>query len=232
MPAATELIVALDVDTLHDAEILVRDLGDAVRWYKVGKQLFTRHGPQALRFLKQMGKCVFLDLKFHDIPNTVAHAIRSAAAIGADMTNVHAAGGPTMLKAAAQAGSESGILVVAVTVLTSLDADELAATGVVASTQEQVLRLARLTRQNCIDGVVCSGHEITVLRRECGPEFLLVVPGIRPPQSARDDQKRVMTPAEAARAGADYIVVGRPVRAAEHPLAVAKAIKADLEANR
>ncbi len=228
MGASTELIVALDVNTLHDAEMLVRELGDTVEWYKIGKQLFTRHGPQSLALLKQMGKRVFLDLKFHDIPNTVAQAVRSAAAIGADMTNVHASGGPVMLQAAAQAGIESGILVVAVTVLTSLDADELAATGIPDTPEQQVRRLAALSQANGIAGVVCSGQEISPLREQCGTDFLLVVPGIRPAGSTDDDQKRIMTPAQAAQAGADYIVVGRPVRNAEYPQKAAKGIQAEL----
>lgn len=217
MTAKTQLIVALDVDTPQQAFELVDTIGAHVQWYKVGKQLFTRYGPAVLDGLKQRGKQVFLDLKYHDIPNTVAQAVRAAAAIGADMTNVHAGGGPTMLKAAAEAAAETGILVIGVTVLTSLDAAELAAVGIQVPPAEQVLRLASLSRQCGLPGVVCSPLEIELIHGACGPEFVLVVPGIRPAGSSKGDQKRVMTPGEAARAGAQYIVVGRPVTAAAEP---------------
>jgi orotidine-5'-phosphate decarboxylase len=172
---------------------------------------------------------VFLDLKYHDIPNTVAEAVRAAAGIGADLVNVHAGGGPAMLAAAAAAGTASGILVVAVTVLTSIDAHELRATGIEATPAEQVVRLARLAQANGIPGVVCSALEIGALRQACGPEFILVVPGIRPTGSEKDDQKRVMTPRDAAAAGADYIVVGRPIRQAPDPQAAVRQILEDLK---
>jgi orotidine-5'-phosphate decarboxylase len=227
-PAKTRLIVALDVDTLDAAAHLVERLGAAVEWYKVGKQLFTRHGPAAVRLLKEAGKRVFLDLKFHDIPNTVAQAVRSAAAIGADLTNVHAPGGPSMLRAAAQAGRESGILVTAVTVLTSMDQAELAAVGVDLDPAQQVVRLAVLSRDCGIPGVVCSPLEVSLIRLACGPDFVLVVPGIRPAGSGSDDQKRIMTPGQAAAAGTDFIVVGRPITAAPDALAAASAILAEL----
>jgi orotidine-5'-phosphate decarboxylase len=227
-PAKTRLIVALDVDTLDAAAHLVERLGAAVEWYKVGKQLFTRHGPAAVRLLKEAGKRVFLDLKFHDIPNTVAQAVRSAAAIGADLTNVHASGGPSMLRAAAQAGRESGILVTAVTVLTSMDQAELAAVGVDLDPAQQVVRLAVLSRDCGISGVVCSPLEVPLIRLACGPDFVLVVPGIRPAGSGSDDQKRIMTPGQAAAAGTDFIVVGRPITAAPDALAAASAILAEL----
>lgn len=224
MTADTKLIVALDFDTVEEAKELVNAAGDSVEWYKVGKQLFTRNGPAAVSFLKEAGKNVFLDLKFHDIPNTVAGAIRSAAAIGADMTNVHAGGGPAMLKAAAEAGEKSGMLTIAVTVLTSMDKAELEAVGVESEPKDQVVKLAKLAEASGLNGVVCSAHEITPLRKRCKDDFVLVVPGIRPTGSAVGDQKRVMTPAEAASAGADFIVVGRPVTKAENPAAAAAAI--------
>lgn len=225
----TKLIVALDVNTLAEAEKLVDDIGPDVEWFKVGKQLFTRYGPTAVDMLKARGKNVFLDLKFHDIPNTVAQAVRSAASLGADMTNVHAAGGPAMLKAAAEAATESDILLIAVTVLTSMNAEELAATGINAQPEEQVLRLATLTQASGLPGVVCSALEITPIKTACGSAFKLVVPGIRPAGSAKGDQKRVMTPTEASQAGADFIVVGRPITQAEIPSKAAAAVLEELK---
>jgi len=227
-PSQTRLIVALDVDSLEAAGDLVRRIGPAVGWYKVGKQLFTRHGPAAVRLLKDQGKQVFLDLKFHDIPNTVAQAVRSAAAIGADLTNVHAGGGPGMLRAAAQAAREAGVLLTAVTVLTSLDRQELAAVGLDLEPAEQVLRLARLAQACGVPGVVCSPLEVKLIREACGPDFVLVVPGIRPAGAGSDDQKRIMTPGQAAAAGTDFIVVGRPITAATDPAAAAGAVLAEL----
>jgi orotidine-5'-phosphate decarboxylase len=223
-------MVALDVNTLEEADALVQAIGPAITWYKVGKQLFTRHGPETVARLKRAGKKVFLDLKFHDIPNTAAQAVRSAAAIGADLTNVHAAGGPAMLQAAAEAGRATGIQVIAVTVLTSLDATQLAATGVPTPPADQVRLLARLAFAAGIGGVVCSAHEIQAMRREFGPGFLLVVPGIRPAGAEHGDQKRVMTPREAATAGADFLVIGRPITAAADPAAAAAAIRQELAA--
>ncbi|OPZ31759.1 MAG: Orotidine 5'-phosphate decarboxylase [Lentisphaerae bacterium ADurb.BinA184] len=228
MASRTELIVALDVATLDEAAAVVHTLGDAVTWYKIGKQLFTRFGPAAVQTVKAAGKHVFLDLKFHDIPNTVAQAVRSAASLGADITNVHASGGRAMLKAAADAARETGLIVLGVTVLTSMDAAELRAVGITASPEEQVVRLARLAQAAGVPGVVCSALEIAALRQACGPDFLLVVPGIRPAGAAHDDQARVMTPAEAARAGASYIVVGRPILKAPSPAEAARAIRREL----
>jgi orotidine-5'-phosphate decarboxylase len=220
----TEIMVALDVDTIEEAGKLVAAIGPAVDWYKVGKQLFTRHGPACVRLLKEAGKNVFLDLKFHDIPNTVGQAVRSAAAIGADLTNVHASGGQAMLREAAAAGREAGIRVIAVTVLTSLDAEQLRGIGIRDDAATQVLRLARLAQEAGIQGVVCSALEISVLRRALGPDFLLVVPGIRPAGAAHGDQKRVMTPREAMDAGADFLVIGRPITGTPEPAAAAAAI--------
>lgn len=228
MKSGTQLIVALDVDTLAEARLLVEAMGPAVRWCKVGKQLFTRHGPEAVRVLKGMGKRVFLDMKYHDIPNTAAQAVLAAAAIGADMTNVHASGGATMLRAVADAAKQSDILAIAVTVLTSLNAEELRAVGCPDSPERQVTRLARLAQQCGIAGLVCSAHEIGSIREACGDELVLVVPGIRPAGSERGDQKRVMTPGEAASAGADFIVVGRPITRAPDPARAARAVQEDM----
>ena len=224
----TRLMVALDVPELNLALELVDRLGDQVEWYKVGKQLFTHYGPMVLKELKSCGRKVFLDMKFHDIPNTVAQAIRSAALIGADIINVHASGGPAMLAAAAEAGRETGKTVIAVTVLTSMDAEQLQALGIQATPAEQVLRLARLTQAAGLPGVVCSALEVPMLRREFGPNFLTLVPGIRPAGAAAGDQKRIMTPAQAAAAGANYIIVGRPIVAAPDPATAAQAVLAEL----
>ncbi|MFA6814781.1 MAG: orotidine-5'-phosphate decarboxylase [Lentisphaeria bacterium] len=225
----TKLIVALDVSTLEAAYDIVERAGDEVQWYKVGKQLFTRFGPPVIQGLKDRGKKVFLDMKFHDIPNTVEQAVRSAAAIGADIINVHAFGGPAMLKAAAKAAEDTGATVIAVTVLTSMDEVELKAVGISCSPAEQVVRLAKLTHDAGLAGVVCSAREIQLIQQNCGREFLTVVPGIRPAGSAVGDQKRVMTPREAALAGAHFIVCGRPVLKAADPRKAAAAINAEME---
>jgi len=226
-PPRPELIIALDLDTLDEALDMARTIGPEASWFKIGKQLFTRTGPSSVRALKDMGAHVFLDLKFHDIPNTVAQAVRAAADIGADMVNVHASGGPTMLRAAAEAAADAGVILVAVTVLTSLDRQELASIGIDRDPLDQVLRLATLARDAGLHGVVCSPREINALRQSCGRDFVLVTPGIRPASSALDDQKRVMTPAEAARAGADYIVVGRPITRSDDPAGAAAEVRAE-----
>ncbi len=228
MTSKTEMIVALDFPGMAPAMALVERLGDSVSWYKVGKQLFTLEGPPVVRELHRLGKRVFLDMKFHDIPNTVHGAVCSAAAIGADLINVHASGGPAMLEAAAKAAAETGKTVVAVTVLTSMDRAQLAAVGLDVPPQEQVLRLARLTRECGLPGVVCSPQEVALLRQELGAEFLTVVPGIRPQWAVAGDQKRIMTPAEAHQAGARYIVVGRPVTGAPEPAEAARRILAEM----
>ncbi|OQC13891.1 MAG: Orotidine 5'-phosphate decarboxylase [Lentisphaerae bacterium ADurb.Bin082] len=225
----TTLITALDVDTQEAALAVADRIGAAAEWFKVGKQLFTRCGAEVVRGLKARGKKVFLDLKYHDIPNTVEQAVRAAAAIGADLCNVHASGGPAMLRAAAKAGADTGMQVVAVTVLTSMDQAELNAIGITETPAEAVLRLARLAKDCGLPGVVCSAHEIAPLRKAFGSDFLLVVPGIRPAGASLGDQKRVMTPAEAAQAGAQYIVVGRPILAAADPAKAAKDIQAEIQ---
>ena len=228
MTEKTRLMVALDVPEWNDAVTWVDRHGDHVECYKVGKQLFTHYGPMVLKELKSRGRKVFLDMKYHDIPNTVAQAIRSAALIGADIINVHASGGPAMLAAAAEAGRETGKTVIAVTVLTSMDAEQLQAIGLQATPAEQVLRLARLTQEAGLPGVVCSALELPMLRQEFGPQFLTLVPGIRPAGAAAGDQKRIMTPAQAATAGASYIIVGRPIVAAPDPATAAQAVLEEL----
>ena len=224
---ATELITALDFPDVEGAMALVDRIGEAGVWYKVGKQLFTACGPKVVEQLKQRGKKVFLDLKYHDIPNTVAQAVASAARIGADMCNVHALGGPAMLSAAAEAAEKAWILLTAV--LTSMDAGELAAVGIERSPEEQVLRLARLAQANGVAGVVCSSLELDAIRSACGRDIVTVVPGIRPADSSADDQKRIMTPRQAAQRGADFIVVGRPITKAADPAAAAAAILNELQ---
>lgn len=226
---AVSLITALDFPDMGSAMALVDRIGPSGEWYKVGKQLFTSCGPEIVRELKARGKKVFLDLKYHDIPNTVAQAVASAASIGADMCNVHALGGPAMLQAAAKSARDNGILLIAVTVLTSMDAGELNAVGLAVSPEEQVCRLARLTRDCGVSGVVCSPLELPVVRRECGADFVTVVPGIRPADASVDDQKRIMTPGQAAASGADFIVVGRPITKAADPAAAAAAVRAEIE---
>ena len=228
---STTLITALDFFNEADAFGIVERIGDGCQWYKVGKQLFTSAGPDIVRRLKGMGKKVFLDLKYHDIPNTVAQAVTAAAQIGADMCNVHASGGPTMLKAAAKAAGDSGILLTAVTVLTSLDALELQAIGIAATPEEQVLRLAKLTQDCGVPGVVCSALELNGIRSICGKDFITVVPGIRPADSSADDQKRIMTPSHAAQADATFIVVGRPITKASDPCAAAQSVQAEIRKN-
>ncbi len=228
----TQLIVALDYNSMDEAKTMVEAAGEQVLWYKVGKQLFTREGPAVVRMLKEAGKKVFLDLKFHDIPNTVKMAVTSALEMGADMVNVHASGSCAMLQAASQAKQDVNrpdTYVIAVTVLTSMDEAELAAVGVQSPVQDQVKRLALLAKESGLDGVVASGQESALIRESCGPAFCQVIPGIRPATAAVDDQKRIMTPAKAAAAGAHFIVVGRPITKSDDPAAAARAIQQELQ---
>lgn len=229
------VIVALDFDDSLSAFALASRLDPAKCAVKVGKELFTASDAGFVRELVRRGFRVFLDLKFHDIPNTVARACAVATRLGVWMLNVHASGGPAMMAAArdavAHTAAESGPprpLLIAVTVLTSLTADDLAATGVDSTPEEQALRLARLAHAQGLDGVVCSAHEAALLRRAFGAGFTLVTPGIRPEGAAAQDQARVMTPREAVAAGADYLVIGRPITAAPDPLAALDAINASI----
>ncbi|HEX7548327.1 MAG TPA: orotidine-5'-phosphate decarboxylase [Candidatus Methylomirabilis sp.] len=229
MATTSRVIFPLDVPTLAEATDLARRLAPHLAAVKVGNQLFTAEGPRAVRALHDLGLRVFLDLKFHDIPNTVAGAIASAVALGVWMVNVHASGGPAMLKAAAQAVSASPPgerpLVIGVTVLTSLsEADVRTTFGTTRSLPQQVEHLARETQAAGLDGVVASPQEIGLIRRACGSAFLIVTPGVRPADAVLNDQHRVMTPGEAIRAGADFIVVGRPIQAAADPIEAARRI--------
>ncbi len=221
---------ALDTTDVDHAATLAQSLKGHVGGLKIGKEFFTAHGPAGIRRVVPEGTPLFLDLKFHDIPNTVAGAVRAAAALSPAMLNVHAAGGRAMMEAARAAAHESETppWVLAVTVLTSLDAGDMTDIGVQGSPADQVMRLATLAQRAGLDGVVCSAQEIAALRRECGPDFKLVVPGIRPADSATGDQKRTMTPTEAARLGADVLVIGRPITNAPDPAAAAHAIAAAL----
>lgn len=207
----TQLIIALDVDTLDDALRAV-DTCVGCDWYKVGLQLFSRTGPAAVERLKAAGESLFLDLKLHDIPNTVRHAARAAAGLGADLITVHACGGKKMIAAAREAVEGSGTRVLAVTVLTSVDDAVLRSEiGIPATTADTVRRYAELAVESGAHGVVASPHEIELIRAAVGRDALIVTPGIRPAWAGADDQARFMTPREAARAGADFVVVGRPI---------------------
>jgi orotidine-5'-phosphate decarboxylase len=225
------LIVALDVSSAREAQKIVHTLGSAVSVYKVGNQLFTAEGPGIVRELVQSGKAVFLDLKFHDIPNTVAGGVRSAAAMGASMLTVHAAGGSAMLRAAMEAACQGNKppMVLAVTVLTSLSDADLQETGVAGRTRDHALVLATLA-QNCgCSGVVASPLEARIIRQDLGAGLVIVTPGIRPAGWAMGDQSRVNTPAEAIAAGADYLVVGRPIVSAADSRRAAEEIAREIE---
>jgi len=220
------LIVALDVPSAAASAELVKKLEGTCQWFKVGMELFTAAGPTVIEPLVEAGHSVFLDLKFHDIPNTVAGAVRSAATLGVRMVNVHAAGGPAMVAAARAAleGVTNPPELLAVTVLTSMDAAALKAAGVDRSPAEQVELLAKMCIAAGIRGFVCSPQEVATLRALTGPDGVLVIPGIRPAGADTNDQKRLATPAEALRAGASYLVVGRPITQAANPVEAAQAL--------
>jgi orotidine-5'-phosphate decarboxylase len=232
LPAAERLIVALDVETLADAERLLDALTGVARRYKIGSQLFTASGPAAVEAVRKRGGEVFLDLKFHDIPSTVARAAREAARMGVLMFNMHASGGIAMMRAGAEAAAETAArlrvpppLVIAVTVLTSLDrAELLRELSVTSAVGGHVLHLCGLAREAGLDGTVASPWETRAIRAHLGQRWIIVTPGVRPAGAAADDQQRVATPAAASAAGADYLVVGRPVIAAPDPAEAARAI--------
>lgn len=226
LPIGPRVIVALDLASADAALQMARTLDPRRCRVKVGKELFATSGPLLVARLRSMGFEVFVDLKFHDIPNTVAAACRAAAADGAWMLDVHASGGRRMMEAAREAlvPFSARPLLIAVTVLTSMDARDLAEVGVDADPEAQVLRLALLAKDSGMDGVVCSPREARMLREHCGPGFVLVTPGVRPPTAAADDQARIATPAEAVAAGAHYLVVGRPITQAADPVAALASI--------
>jgi orotidine-5'-phosphate decarboxylase len=232
------VLIALDVPAPAAALALAESLRGAVGGFKIGSQLFTAAGPEIVRALVARGDRVFLDLKFHDIPNTVAGAVAAATELGVWMLNVHASGGPAMLEAARDAASETAArlgrprpIVIAVTVLTSLDQAQLASMGLSATPLDHVLRLARLVQAAGLDGVVASPQETAALRQACGKDFVIVTPGIRGGAAASnaDDQRRTMDPASAIQAGSSYLVVGRPITGAADPRDAARRVAAELQ---
>ena len=224
------IFVAIDTTDLEYARALAARVAPHVGGLKLGLEFFSAHGPDGVRAFEDFGLPIFLDLKFHDIPNTVAGAVRAVAQLGVNIVNVHASGGAAMMKAALEAARSVNLRtkVIAVTVLTSLNDSDLLAVGQTPSAGEQVLRLAQLAKGCGLDGVVCSAHEIAALRASIGPDFLLVVPGIRPAGSDVGDQRRVMGPAEAHKAGASILVIGRPITQAPDPAIAARDIAKSL----
>jgi orotidine-5'-phosphate decarboxylase len=232
--ARSKIIFALDVNGLSEIARYAGLLAGRVGMFKVGKELFTSCGPAAVKEVHRHGGHVFLDLKYHDIPNTVASAMLEAARLGVQLANLHALGGGEMMESAARAvqkefGDERPKLL-AVTILTSSTEATLRQIGIEHSVQDMVVRLARLAKESGMDGVVASPLEIELIRAACGPDFLVVTPGVRPVFAAVDDQKRIMTPVEAVRAGADYLVIGRPIAKAADPVAAAQLITDEIMA--
>ncbi len=225
-----KIIMALDYSDTKQVFSLLEQLDPTIAKVKIGKELFVHAGPDLVKKVVAMGFDVFLDLKFHDIPNTVAAACQRAADLGVWMMNVHASGGRKMLEAAKQAllqvNAESKLI--AVTVLTSLSDEDLLVIGITDTPQQQVLRLAKLTKESGLDGVVCSPQEVTLLRQQIPTDFLLVTPGVRPQGAALGDQQRVMTPQAAMQSGASYLVIGRPITQAKNPLQVLQQIQQDI----
>ncbi len=232
------ILLALDTPDTKSAKALREELEGVVGGFKIGKEFFTGQGPQGVR--AALGDApLFLDLKFHDIPNTVAGALRSAAPLRPMIVNVHASGGPAMMRAAGEAARKAARelgtpppLVIAVTILTSLDDEDLKAVGYIGPVGELAEHLARLAADCGLDGVVCSPHEITRIKKACGSNFKLVVPGIRPAWAASGDQKRIMTPGEAIEKGADFLVIGRPITGASKPREAAERILDEIDAGR
>ena len=237
MPTPTEttgncqLILALDIEERADAIELVKKTGEGLEWVKIGLQMFTRYGPDYVREIADLGKRIFLDLKLHDIPNTVAKAIASVSGLPIGMLTIHTCGGREMMEWAVRAQRESApdLQLLGVTVLTSMDDQAISEIGVKRSAAEQVSSLAALAAESGMSGLVCSPHEASLLKAAHGDQFKLVTPGVRPTGVDAGDQKRVMTPRLAAEQGADYIVVGRPIYKADDPAAVVAAIRSDLD---
>lgn len=237
----SSLIVALDFDSLNTAVRFAKQLADVVGMFKIGGQLFTSAGPEAVRQIAALGTGIFLDLKFHDIPNTVAGSVLASTALpGLQLVNVHALGGRAMMEAAAQAVSAGSAMgadrprLLAVTILTSMDGKAIKEVGIAGPPKARVLKLAALAKSSSVDGVVASVQEAKAIRKSCGREFLIVTPGVRPKDKGtgqkKDDQARIATPTEAIRAGADFIVVGRPILAAPDPRAAAQEIVEEIAA--
>lgn len=234
--ADDRLIVALDVSTMDAVKEIVLSLGDSVSFYKVGMELFYAEGAKTIRFLQEHNKQIFLDLKLHDIPNTVAHGVSSLTRLGASLITLHGQGGPVMMKAAVEAARESGETLgverpklLAITALTSFDDESWTAIGGQLPISDQVIRLAKLAEECGMDGVVCSALEAKMIREACGDDFLIVTPGIRPSFAATDDQKRVATPASALQDGASRLVIGRPITQAENPREAVRLIIEEME---
>ncbi len=230
--AASRIVVAIDRTRLEDAHSDAAKLKAQAGVIKLGLEFFVANGPQGVRAVAGPTP-LFLDLKLHDIPNTVAGGVRSACQLGPKFLTIHAGGGEAMMRAAADAAKAAGSsrpLLLAITVLTSLDDRDLGAVGQRGPVGDQAKRLAALAKKSGLDGVVCSAHETAALRAECGQDFLLVVPGIRPSWTTSNDQKRVVTPAEAVRRGADYLVIGRPITQADDPAAALERIAAEVAA--
>ena len=230
IPPRDRLIVALDVPTAHAAGEIVRELGDFVSFYKVGLQLFTAEGPTFVRELTASGHKVFLDLKLHDIPNTVASAVKSVSSLGIDLLTIHGNGGSQMMRAAVEAAASVSKRprILAVTVLTSFTEQELASTGIHGGVADQVSRMAALAVEAGCDGVVASALELPLLRRQMGDEPVILIPGVRPKGSAAGDQARTAEPGEAITAGATYLVVGRPITASTNRRAAAEEIQKEI----
>lgn len=228
-----EIIVALDVNTKDEAIDRIKLIGDSVNFYKIGLELFTAEGPDVVKAVKDLGKKVFLDLKFHDIPRTVERAVKSGAALGVDLMTIHSIGGKAMIKAAAEAAAsfgEKAPKILAVTVLTSLDQSDLADVGIAGRTPaEQVQAMAAFAIENGASGLVCSPKEVGALSKSLKAGTIFVTPGVRPTGAAVGDQKRVATPADAVRDGATHLVIGRPILCAEDPQAAAAGILAEIE---
>lgn len=227
--ARNKIIFALDVDNISDIDRWAEMLTNKVGMFKVGKELFTSVGPAAVSAVKQHGGEVFLDLKYHDIPNTVAQAMLAAGRLGVKLTNLHALGGSEMMEKACKAvhaefGDTERPRLLAVTILTSSTRETLKAVGIEYPVEQMVVRLAKLAKESGMDGVVASPLEIQAIRAACGSDFLIVTPGVRPSFAATDDQKRIMTPSEAVKAGADYLVIGRPIAKAPDPRQAAEMI--------
>lgn len=231
-PDDPKIIVALDFASTAPAFELLARIEPSQCRVKIGKEMFTRAGPAFVEQVAGRGFEVFLDLKYHDIPNTVAAACAAAADMGVWMMNVHASGGRKMMNAAVERLAQCGArpLLIAVTILTSLGQEDIAEIGYTGSPADNVVRLARLAEDSGLDGVVCSPLEVAPLRAACGPDFRLVTPGVRPAGAAVDDQKRIMTPGDAMRAGASYLVIGRPITAADDPVASLAAINTEVAA--
>lgn len=229
------IICALDTKELSQAKKICEELKPYIGMVKLGLEFFTINGPDGVREITASGVPVFLDLKFHDIPNTVAEAVKSAIRLGVQIITIHTLGGKDMMQAAARAATEEAKknnierpIIVGVTVLTSMDEDDLQAIGINKGPKEQVEILAKLAKESGLDGIVCSPHEVETVKALCGNGFKTVVPGIRPESAATDDQKRVMTPKKAVTKGADYLVIGRPITKAENPVESAKFIQKSL----